>query len=279
MADDGDGARGAEERRARRDAAVERFTHAVATPRRALEAGAFEIARAIDPRTDDESVVRARAELDRLADGVTDLAGLVARLYVEEGFGGAGERYYDPARSSLLEVLAVRRGIPITLAVVCLEVGRRAGVALEPVGMPGHFLVRPAGTTGPHVDPFTGELLDLAGCEARFRSSTGAGPDVAFDPARMLVAVDDRAVLVRMLTNLRLIHRAHGRLDELRWVLAMRLALPGVGPDEVAELAEVLGRRAAFREAAMLLEDWADELPESAATLQRRARAWRAHLN
>lgn len=272
---------------ARRDAAVDRFVALVAaadaedpgrSDRPALDDAALEIALAADPSRAADAADGARAELDRLAAGIDGVDALVRRLYVEEGFTGPGEDYYDPRNSSLLDVLDRRVGIPITLAVLCLEVGRRAGVALQPVGMPGHFLVRPPGDDR-HLDPLTGELADHARCEALFRSSTGAGPDVAFDPARMLPAIGHRAVLVRMLTNLRAIHRAHGRAGELRWVLTMRAALPGVSAEEILELAGTLGRRAAFGEAAALLDDWSGRLPGAADRLRRVARSWRARLN
>ena len=168
--------------------------------------------------------------------GITDVDALVQRLFVEEGFHGDREDYYDPRNSSLIEVLGRRTGIPITLAVLCIEVGRRAGLALEPVGMPGHFLVHPVGSAR-HLDPFTGEMLDREQCERRFRESTGLGSEVAFDDA-FLAPVATESVLVRMLANLRGIHRARGDLAQLGWVLRMRLALPGVSAVEVAELAE-----------------------------------------
>ncbi|GLZ45930.1 hypothetical protein Acsp06_21150 [Actinomycetospora sp. NBRC 106375] len=261
-------------RRAAIDDAVEQFLALVGAGEPDLLEGALVIARAADPAAD---VDAARAELDRLAAGVADLDGLVHRLYVEEGFHGDRDDYYDPRNSSLTEVLARRTGIPITLAVVCLEVGRRAGVALEPVGMPGHFLVHPVGSPL-HLDPFSGELLDRDACVRRFREATGLGRDVPFDDA-LLAPIGSEAVLVRMLANLRGIHRSRGDLAELGWVLRMRLALPGVTAVEVAELAEIRGRRAAYREAADLLEEWAEALPRDAEPLRRHARQWRAHLN
>ncbi|GAA4932642.1 regulator of sirC expression with transglutaminase-like and TPR domain [Actinomycetospora succinea] len=261
-------------RRAAVDGAVKRFLTLVGTGRPDLLEGVLEIARAADP---DADVDGARAELDRLASGVGDYDDLVRRLYVEEGFHGDREDYYDPRNSSLTQVLARRAGIPITLAVVCIEVGRRAGLGLEPVGMPGHFLVHPTGALQ-HLDPFTGEMLDREQCIRRFRESTGLGPEVPFDDA-LLAPIGAEAVLVRMLTNLRGIHRSRGDLAELGWVLRMRLGLPGVSAVEVAELAEVRGRRAAFREAGELLEEWAEVLPDDAAALRRHARGWRAHLN
>lgn len=261
-----------------RSRAVARFVDLVASGEPPLDAAALEIAVAAqggpaepDPRP------AALAELDRLAAGIGDVDALLTRLYAEEGFAGNTEEYYDPANSSLLELLRRRRGIPISLAVLVVEVGRRAGIAMEPVGMPGHFLVHPVGSAW-HIDPFTGELLDADECEARFRAATGAGPAVAFGP-ELLTPVTPALVLVRMLTNLRAIHRAAGRLRELGWVLEMRLALPGVTAAEVLELAEVRGRRAQFGEAGRLLDTWAGRLPGDAARLRRLARSWRAHLN
>lgn len=239
-----------------------------------LEAGVLEIAAAADPEPDPRP--RARAELDRLAGGVDGLDALVRRLWSQEGFAGDTENYGDARNSSLAQVLARRRGIPLTLGVLAVAVGRRAGVDLEPVGMPGHVVLRRA--DGGFLDPFTGRLLDAAGCEALFRAVTGADTGVRFDPS-WLVPIDTTTVLVRMLANLRASHLAGGRLRELRWVLEMRLALPGVGAVEVAELAEVMGRRAEYRAAGSLLDDWADLLPGDAAALHRRARSWRAHLN
>ena len=256
-----------------RAAAVDRFAGLVAGADPALDVAALEIAAAADPATDPRPA--ALAALDRLAVGVDGVDGLIRRLYVEEGFAGDGERYHDPRNSSLAQVLRRRRGIPITLAVVAVEVGRRAGLTIEPVGMPGHFLARPAGAEE-LLDPFTGRRVDVAGCAALFRAATGAAPD-AFSPA-LLATTDGHGVLTRILTNLRVVHRAAGSLPDLSWVLEMRLALPGVSAAEVAELAEVRGRRAEYRAAADLLDEWAERLPETEA-LRRRARTWRARLN
>lgn len=254
--------------------ALGRLGELVASGDPPLDAAALQIARLAEP---DADVAGALAELDRLAEGVTDVDELVLRLYTDQGFAGDREDYYDPRNSSLVEVLSRRRGIPITLAVVVLEVGRRAGLELEPVGMPGHFLVHPRGS-GWYLDPFTGDLLDLDECEALFRAATGVGREVAFHPA-LLSPVSVPAVLVRMLTNLRVIHRAAGRAPELRWVLEARLLLPGVGADEILELATTRGRRGDYVAAARLLDGWSERLPRESARLERHARAWRAHLN
>lgn len=192
-------------------------------------------------------------ELDRLAAGIDDLDGLVRRLFAERGFVGNAEDYYDADNSLLHRVLARRTGIPITLAVVMIEVGRRAGVALEGVGMPGHFLVRePA--SGVLLDPFDGgRALDGAALEGRFRAVTGAGPEVPFG-AHLLPRVTTHGILSRMLANLAGVYRTSGAAADLEWVLRMRLALPTADEATVVELGEVLASRGRYREGAEEVE-------------------------
>ncbi|HZG92956.1 MAG TPA: transglutaminase-like domain-containing protein [Pseudonocardia sp.] len=254
--------------------AVARFAGLVGGPDPPLDRAALALAAGADPRLDPAPWL---AELDRLAEGVTSLDGLRHRLFAEERFAGNTVDYYDPRNSLLPDVLRRRLGIPISLAVVAIEVGRRAGVALEGVGMPGHFLVRPVGTTR-HLDVFAaGVELDAAECERRFRTATGAGPEVPFGP-HLLPAVRTPAILTRMLENLRAIHR--GRPWELEWVLRMRLALPGAGPLELLELGEALGEQGRWLEGARLLDEHAAELPAARARqLRTAARGLRAHLN
>src|SRR5205823_9498396 len=108
-------------------------------------------------------------QLDELAVRAAGLSGaeLATLLFVTEGFVGNAADYADPRNSYLDDVLDRRLGIPITLSVVMLEVGRRCGLQLHGVGMPGHFLV--GGGPGEWFDPFhDGARLDLAGCAALF---------------------------------------------------------------------------------------------------------------
>ncbi|MPZ67511.1 MAG: hypothetical protein GEU83_19130 [Pseudonocardiaceae bacterium] len=256
--------------------AVERFTALVTGRGRIpLDAGALAIAAGADPELDTE---RWLAELDRLATGVDSLQTLTRRIFVDEGFAGATENYYDPRNSLLHEVLGRRRGIPITLSVVCIEVGRRARVGLEGVGMPGHFLVRTIGTEH-YLDPFDGgRQLDLADCEALFRSSTGAGANVAFGP-HLLTTAPVPAILTRILQNLRAVYRGSRSFAELEWVLRMRLALPGVGVPELVELAQAMGQQGRFLDGARFLEDRLRERPADAEPLDLAAKTLRANLN
>ncbi|HXV93459.1 MAG TPA: transglutaminase-like domain-containing protein, partial [Pseudonocardia sp.] len=231
--------------------AVRRFAEIASVPDPPLDRAALALAAGADPGLEPEPWL---AELDRLAAGVDSLPALLERLFAEEGFSGNTDDYYDPRNSLLPEVLTRRSGIPISLAVVCIEVGRRAGIALEGVGMPGHFLVRPVGTQR-HIDAFDGgSELDLAACEARFRAVTRAGPEVPFGP-HLLTTASTPAILARMLENLRGVYRARRRPRDREWVLRMRLTLPGAGVGELLELAEVLGETGRWLDGARLLEE------------------------
>jgi regulator of sirC expression with transglutaminase-like and TPR domain len=259
--------------------AVARFTELVGAPDPPLDRAALALAAGagVTETAARKDIERGLAELDRLAVGVGSLEKLVHRLFVQEAFSGNGSDYYDPRNSLLPHVLRRRLGIPISLAVVTIEVGRRAGVALEGVGMPGHFLVRVVGTRT-HLDVFAGgAVLGPAECEARFRAA--AGPDVPFGP-HLLTATPTRAILVRMLENLRGIYRSRRSAPDLEWVLRMRLALPGAGMAERLELAEALGDQARWVDGAKLLERYADGAGAAQAEqLTNAARGLRAHLN
>lgn len=126
-------------------------------------------------------------------------------LHGELGFGGNPGEYYDPRNSYLNEVLDRKLGIPISLSAVYLEVGRRAGLTLEGVGMPGHFLVRLQHPLRPLLlDPFDGgTVLTQDDCATRLRALYG--PRVRFQQ-ELLAAVSTRAILFRMLANLKAIY-------------------------------------------------------------------------
>jgi regulator of sirC expression with transglutaminase-like and TPR domain len=165
--------------------------------------------------------------LDELAAQVNDptLDGLRRLLFRDLGFAGNEDDYYDPRNSFLDDVLDRRLGIPISLAVVMLEVGRRLGVPLAGVSMPGHFLVRDKVDPEVFVDPFArGLLLDRRGCQLRFHGVHGV--DAAFDPA-FLEPVGKLAIIDRMLANLDVVAVRTGDLGMLGWILRLRTTVPG----------------------------------------------------
>jgi len=126
-------------------------------------------------------------------------------LFEELGFSGNAAEYYDARNSFLNEVLDRRLGIPITLSVVYLEIGRRVGLPLQGVAFPGHFLVKCAVRDGAIVlDPYgKGASLSLDDVCARLRTQrNGIDPDP--DQIRMLLtAASSKDILARMLRNLK----------------------------------------------------------------------------
>jgi regulator of sirC expression with transglutaminase-like and TPR domain len=123
-------------------------------------------------------------------------------LFHELGFAGNQSDYYDPRNSFLNEVLDRRLGIPLTLSIVYMEVGRRCGLRVDGVAFPGHFLCKVQLNGGELVvDPFhRGQLLGVEDIQRRLASAVGE--QVKFDP-RLLTAARPREILVRMLQNLR----------------------------------------------------------------------------
>lgn len=243
----------------------------------ALDEGALLIAAHAYPDLD------LGAELARLDDlaaacPASDVDGLVRWLFGDLGYAGNVRAYHDPRNSYLNDVVERRTGIPITLAVLAKVVGARLGIELVGIGMPGHFLLRDRDDPAGFVDPFAGgSRLGVPDCIAAFHALHGA--DVAFDP-RFLDPVGPTAILGRMLANLRGIFASTGDRRSLQWVLRLRLAIPGVPPEERAELAALLAAGGRFGEAADELGTLADLLGgELGDEYERSAERFRARLN
>ncbi len=172
------------------------------------------------------------ASLDRIAEmfpgGGSEA--LIAHLLGPGGFTGNTAEYYDAANSLLDLVIARRTGIPITLAVVAIEVGRRVGVQLVGVGMPGHFLVRDARDPTVYFDPFHGPSpVTAADCRRLYHAV--AGQRARFSES-YLDPVSGRAIVTRILTNLKVVYQRRSDLASLGWVMRLRAAVPGLGEAE-----------------------------------------------
>jgi regulator of sirC expression with transglutaminase-like and TPR domain len=213
----------------------------------------------------EELAQRARATLVPGASVERKVGRLSAFLFHEEGFAGAREAYADPRSSFLNDVVERRTGIPITLSLVYLEVGRRLGLEVQPVGFPGHFLCKvplPGAAGGlPEggelvIDCFSrGQLLGRAELEQRFKAAVGPGH--AFD-ARALRPATPKEIVARMLENLRQLYEQQGDLP--RALSAVDRALLVV-PDSVRALREraslyerLGGAQAAAQDLARVLE-------------------------
>jgi regulator of sirC expression with transglutaminase-like and TPR domain len=216
--------------------ATERFAELVTRADAALDEGALLIAAHAHTVDIEQSI----AVLDDLAARcpAASVDDLCSFLFGPEGFTGDSLTYSDPENSLLDRVLRRRLGIPITLSIVTIEVGRRIGVELVGVGMPGHFLIRAAGESAQFIDPFNlGRRLDTQGCEHLL--SQMQGRTVSLHPSS-LAAVDNRAILWRMLTNLKAIYADHHNWFDLEWVLRLRCRFPDAPDTEHGEHARVL---------------------------------------
>ena len=215
-------------------------------------------------RPDEVDMERALDRLDSIAGSIPSptLDGLTTLLFHDEEFRGNRDDYYNPANSYLDRVLERRLGIPITLAVVMIEVGKRAGVPLFGVGMPGHFLVGDRVDSDVFVDPFKGGArVDRAGAKAVFQEMHGAS--ASFEE-RFLNETPPTEIVIRLLNNLRMIHSQAERLASLARTMELLVLVPGTPPVERRGLSEVLERIGRVDEAANQLEQLADILEADA---------------
>lgn len=178
-----------------------------------LDLACLQIGRIVEPGLDS---LAALAALQRLADEVAEewsengaesgqadgVAALCEVLFRQHRLRGDTETYYEPANCCLHRALESEQGMPITLAVIMIEVGRRTGITLHGVGAPFHFLVKYKDEQGErYLDPFHGgRAIDRDQLAARLRQTNpAAGPSAE----AFLSRVTKRQILQRILTNLK----------------------------------------------------------------------------
>jgi regulator of sirC expression with transglutaminase-like and TPR domain len=204
-------------------------------------------------------------------------ADLVLRyVYGELGFTGDSANYYSPSNSLIHRVLERRRGIPLTLAAVAAEIGRRQGVELRLVGLPGHILLGAGSTPETWFDPFNGGArLSREDCRqlfARFH------PIEAFQD-EMLAPIDNPTIAARMLNNLNGAYARRGDIAATVPVLTMRAELPAAGPRDRLELVRALVAVGRFDQAAEQFELLIDVDPQRADAYRTKVQEFRAHRN
>ncbi|MEU9979780.1 transglutaminase-like domain-containing protein [Streptomyces sp. NPDC050856] len=242
-----------------------------------------------DPELDQAGLDAAEIELDRLAGmlpfGAKDphawVAALAGLLGERCGFHGTPGDYERLESSLLHEVLRRRRGLPILLSVVWMEVARRAGAPVYGVALPGHFVVG-FGDPGEQVlaDPFAGgRPLTGADAELLVVGATGERLD-----ASMLLPADPLDIVLRVLNNIRVWAAARPeRTDVALWAVELSLLLPSHSARLRYERAELLIQRGDFLTGAAEMDAYAEVVdavePVAAEKVRELARAARAMLN
>lgn len=208
----------------------------------------------------DQMAAGLAVEID-LEAGPEAIAKTISTYMVQElGFEGDDEDYYNPQNSYLNEVMDRRRGIPISLSLLYMEVARRVNVHLQPVSMPGHFLVKlPTEGEAVFIDAFhRGKVMGAGGARGIFETLHGGSH--AFSDS-MLGAATRRQVLTRMLHNLK---AAYVRLDDDARALRMVELLTLITPwdlDEVRDRGLLRFRLGNFEEALPDLQAYAQYGP------------------
>ncbi len=213
---------------------------------------------------------------------------LLNRFFFQElGFGGNVNNYHDPHNSYLHSVLRTRRGIPITLSLIYLELAGQIGLNACGVSFPGHFLVKlrmPAGSRFGEVviDPFTGQSLsrdELDGMLQPYRRQRGLTGDFEAPLGLFLQPATPRDVLARMLRNLKEIHRNAQDWPALLAVQQRLVVLLPTAWEERRDRGLALAEMNRFAEAAADLESYLEQAADRddhAAVRQRAAELRRA---
>jgi len=228
-----------------------------------------------DPGLDPQSVLvqidtlgrRLRRRIPADAAPLQRLRFLNRYFFDELAFGGNVNDYYDPANSLIHRVLDTRRGIPITLSVLYMELAGHAGLEARGIGFPGHFLVKVRMPRGEVViDPFTGHSLSREELEERltpFRREQGLTGDFEVPLGLFLQTSPARDILARLLRNLKEIHRSAGRWDEWLMVQQRLVILLPANAVERRDRGLVLAELGRFHEAAADLRHYLDHYPDA----------------
>ncbi len=174
---------------------------------------------------------RRRTKMPASTRALVDITALNEVLFGVHGFAGDREEYFNPENSLLHRVLDRRRGMPITLAIVYVDVARRAGIPMEGVGFPGHFLVKHTGVVpGLIIDVFAGgAIMSDDDCQALLGSLHG--PEVRFHRSQ-LSTTNRLGIVTRVLRNLK---SAYVREEDFRRALGVAQCLIDLEPDNAYE--------------------------------------------
>ncbi len=214
--------------------------------------------------------VRARVTLDATPEHI--VATMNHYLFKEQGFAGNSEDYHDPRNSFLNEVLERKLGIPISLSIVYMEVGRRLDLRLEGIAFPGHFLVKlPLKRGNVILDPYLGGIsLSEEDLHERLKQVYGEAHTEMSDP--LLDSANKKEILARVLRNLK---TSYLRTDEFDKALSVVERVLSIVPDSAEDLRDrglIYQRLECVHAALEDLRNYFDLEPDAADAVDIRAR-------
>lgn len=186
-------------------------------------------------------------------------------LFNEMRFSGNVDDYYDPRNSYLNQVMERRIGIPITLSILYLEVGKRLGLNLKGISFPGHFLVKLAVKRGQLVlDPFIGgEAQSEADLRQRLAQVLPSGKAARAQLDQYLEPATPRQIIARVLRNLKNIYMQTGKLEQALAVMQRMLLVMPESAEELRDRGLVYHRLECFRPALSDLQNYLRRKPEA----------------
>jgi regulator of sirC expression with transglutaminase-like and TPR domain len=253
---------------------LERFAELVTRDHFSLARASFLIAQAEYPELQPDSwmtrlegmaeVVRSRCPADAFAE--QKVVALNQYLFEELGFRGNTEAYYDPRNSYLNEVLERRIGIPITLSIVYIEIGRQLGLRLHGLSFPGHFLVKLKLNRGNLIlDPYTGgQPQSEPELRSRLRRALQERQAGATNLESYLTPATSRDVIARLLRNLKHIYLGAGEYDKALKVMHYMLLVVPESAEELRDRGLIYAKLDCFRAALSDLQNYLRRRPEAA---------------
>jgi len=209
--------------------------------------------------------MRLRGRMPQTLAAEERVAALNEFLFEDLGYRGNTEAYYDPRNSYLNEVMERRTGIPITLSILYLEVGKRLGLNLKGVSFPGHFLVKLAVKRGQLVlDPFTGgEAQSEADLRQRLAQVLPTGKAEQAQLDQYLEPATPRQIIARVLRNLKNIYTQTGRLEQALAVMHRMLLVMPESVEELRDRGLVYQQLECFRPALSDLQNYLRRRPQA----------------
>lgn len=186
-------------------------------------------------------------------------------LFTENGFAPDTTDYYDPRNSFLNDVLDRRVGIPITLSILYMEIGRRVGLNIEGVSFPGHFLVRCPLRGGVVIlDPYgKGISLGISDLQARLQQMYGGDAPSETKVASMLIAASKKEILARVLRNLKNIYLFHNQLPQALSAVERIVTIAPDAAEEIRDRGLIYLGLECYRPAMMDLQTYLELAPEA----------------